>query len=75
MTRSHTGHDDDPEERLAQDHFEHDEDAERHDGAAEVATRGAVVPVARHAREGEHGEADVEGREHGLRRPRREEVP
>src|SRR5665648_662998 len=66
------GPDDDPEERLAEDHLEHDEDAERHDGPAEVATRGAVVPIARDAREGEHGEADVEGRLGGpLRRPPR----
>src|SRR5450830_79459 len=69
------GPDDDPKERLAEDHLEHDEDAERDDGPAEVATRGAVVPIARDAREGERGEADVEGRQGGLRRPRRQEVP
>src|SRR5674476_821977 len=39
------GPDGDPEERPAEDHLEHDEDAERHDGPAEVATRGAVVAL------------------------------
>ena len=75
MTSSQTGQMTTPRSAWPRTTWSDDEDAERDDGPAEVATRGPIVPGARDPREGEHREADVEGRQSDLHRPRRQEVP